>query len=101
MPEEFSPEPRDYIPLWYKKNAVALAEAHPRWSLKSLQANGAGRLKQKHLLRRWKDDVNRGGTNFDKWKSIDYDTYERFLEARNNMEQVKQYKIFQLLLELQ
>lgn len=36
VPEEFASEICDYIPLWYKMEAVALAEAHPKWSLKSL-----------------------------------------------------------------
>lgn len=89
MAEEFQPEPLDYIPLWYKEKVVALAAAHPKWNLKTLQANGAARLKHKETLYRWKEDVKRGGTNFDKWKTIEHETYERFVEARNNMEQVK------------
>lgn len=40
---------------------------------------------------RWRDDVKRGGTNFDKWKTIDSETYERFLEARQNLEQVNNF----------
>lgn len=86
--EEFTPVPKDYIPLWYKERAVALAAAHPKWSLKSLQANGCSRLKHKKHLYRWRDDVKRGGTNVDKWTTIDQETYERFLEARQNLEQV-------------
>lgn len=45
MPEEFTPEPHDYIPLWYKKNAVTSAEANPRGSLKSLHVNGTDNLR--------------------------------------------------------
>ncbi|XP_046476181.1 uncharacterized protein [Neodiprion pinetum] len=86
--QEFAPEPRDYIPLSYKERAVAIADAHPKWSLKCLQNHGASRLKHKQNLYRWKEDVKRGGTYFDRWKTIDSDTYERFLEARSSMEQV-------------
>lgn len=87
--EEFPPEPPEYVPLWYKEKIVTLAATHPKWSLKSLQKHGASRLKYKKDLYRWKEDVKRGGTHFDKWTTIDQKTYEQFVEARMNMEQVK------------
>lgn len=42
---------KDYIPLSYKERAVALAEAHPKWSLKTLQKHGCYRLKDKKRLK--------------------------------------------------
>lgn len=86
--EEFAPEPHEYIPLSYKERAVAIADAHPKWTLKTLQRRGASRLKHKQYLYRWKEDVKHGGNHFDKWYTIDNETYERFLEARSSMEQV-------------
>lgn len=89
MADEFKPAPVDYVPLSYKQTAVAIAAAHPKWSLKSLQAHGLSRLKNKRSLYRWRDDVKRGGNTFDKWYTINCETYERFLEARQNLEQVR------------
>lgn len=91
--EEFTPTPTDYVSLAYKERAVALATAHPKWSLRSLQSHGVSRLKHKSMLYRWKEDVKRGGTNFDKWRTIDCETHERFVEARQNLEQVNYIEI--------
>lgn len=93
MEEQFE-EKVDYIPLSYKERAVALAEAHPKWSLKTLQKQGCSRLKDKRRLHQWKQDIKRGGTIFDKWKHIETETFDRFKEARECFEQVKLYKIF-------
>lgn len=41
-----------------------------------------------HYLYRWKDDIKRGGTPHDKWKVIEQETHERFVEAGKNLEQV-------------
>ena len=41
----------DLIPLSYKKKVVALAKAHPKWSLAALQKNGASRLKRKSYIK--------------------------------------------------
>lgn len=92
--DEFAHEPADYVPLSYKERAVALAVAHPKWSLKSLQSHGVSRLKHKSMLYRWKEDVKRGGTRLDKLNTIDRETYERFVEARQNLEQVNHIKIY-------
>ncbi|XP_014473194.1 PREDICTED: uncharacterized protein LOC106743652 [Dinoponera quadriceps] len=78
----------DYIPLSYKEKVVALAEAHPKWSLKTLKKRGCSRLRDKKELARWKNDIKRGGTVVDKWKHIETETYERFKEAKEHLEQV-------------
>lgn len=65
-----------------------MATLHPKWKLKTLQTKGFARLKSERALLQWKTDVKRGGTHFDKWNSIDEETYERFVEARRNNEQV-------------
>lgn len=41
------------------------------------------------MLQQWTKDVKKGGTKFDKSKQIESETFERFLEARNFMEQVQ------------
>lgn len=87
--EELGSAPTNYIPLRYKERAVAFANANPKYSLKSLKRHGFHRLTDKRQLRRWKHDVEIGGNHYDKWYKIDHETYERFLEARRNKEQVK------------
>ncbi|KAL1493936.1 hypothetical protein ABEB36_009616 [Hypothenemus hampei] len=87
-PEDYKDPPADYIPILYKERAVALAEAHPTWSLATLQRMGAHRLKRKDYIQRWKVDIQKGGTRMDKLHTIDTETFERFIEARQNLEQV-------------
>ena len=52
-PEEYEPEykkrKRNYIPLDYKTKVVNIAEAHPSWSLATLQKKGCNRLKKKRI----------------------------------------------------
>lgn len=73
----------------YKEKVVALAQAHPKWNLATLQKHGARRLKRKDYLQRWKEDVQKGGTRIDKLRTIDSETFDRFIEARRYLEQVK------------
>ncbi|RLU18846.1 hypothetical protein DMN91_009204, partial [Ooceraea biroi] len=87
QPETFE-KPFDYIPLEYKTKTVALAKAHPKWSLANLQKKGCSRLKRKEDLKKWADEVKQGGTNFDEWIHIDTETFERFKEAKSFYEQV-------------
>lgn len=88
MPEQ---EQQSYnqVPLAYKEKAIALAEMHPKWSIKVLQKRGCSRLKDVRMLRTWRNDVKRNGSNIDKWKHIETQTFERFKEARECIEQVK------------
>lgn len=75
-----------YIPFSYKLKTVALAEAHPKWSLKTLHRHGCARLKSMQRLQEWKKDIKkRGGTKFDKWNYIETETFERFIEARESL----------------
>lgn len=46
------------------------------------------------MLRLWKEDVKRGGTTIDKWKQIETQTYEKFVDARECLEQVQFWLIF-------
>lgn len=92
-PEEYEPEykkskPSDYISLDYKTKVVNIAEAHPSWSLATLQKKGCSRLKKREYLSKWKEDIKKGGTIFDKYAIIDSWTYDRFVEARQNYQQV-------------
>lgn len=84
---EFQPELQSFreyelIPLSYKKKTVALAEIYPKWSIKTLQRQGCHKLKNKKMLRIWKEDVKRGGTLIDKWKYVEMQTFEHFQEAK-------------------
>ncbi|KYM98426.1 hypothetical protein ALC62_10866 [Cyphomyrmex costatus] len=88
IPEDYKEFSAEYIPLEYKEKIVALAQAHPKWSLTTLQRCGAHRLKHKAYLQRWKEDIKKGGTRFDKLGKIDSETFERFGEARRCLEQV-------------
>ena len=79
---------RDYISLTYKKKVVALAKAHPKWSLATLQKSGAKLLKKKSYLKIWEAEIAAGGTMIDKYKSINDMTFKKFEQARKNFEQV-------------
>jgi hypothetical protein len=83
--------------LEYKQKVVALAEAHPKWSLANLHKKGAYRLKRKDHLKRWKEDIQKGGTRIDKLRVIDSETYHRFIEARRSLEQVKSNKFIAII----
>ncbi|XP_044583973.1 uncharacterized protein LOC123264637 isoform X2 [Cotesia glomerata] len=78
----------DYIPLEYKIKVLNIAKAHPSWKLETLQKNGCSHLKRMDHLKVWKKDVEHGGTKFDKYHVIDSWTYDRFVEARQNYQQV-------------
>ncbi|XP_044580607.1 uncharacterized protein LOC123262454 isoform X2 [Cotesia glomerata] len=78
----------DYIPLEYKIKVLNIAKAHPSWKLETLQKNGCSHLKRMDHLKVWEKDVEHGGTKFDKYHVIDSWTYDRFVEARQNYQQV-------------
>ena len=66
-----------------KKNKIYnLSRQHPNWSLKSLQKNGASCLSRKDELTRWKSEIVKGETKFDKIKNINDYVYKRFCEER-------------------
>ncbi|XP_015435764.1 PREDICTED: uncharacterized protein LOC107191282 [Dufourea novaeangliae] len=79
---------QDFITLEYKKKVVAMAKAHPKWSLATLQKRGASLLKRKDLIKTWEATIAAGGTIFDKYEAINSMTFKRFEEAKNNLEQV-------------
>lgn len=49
---------------------------------------GCSRLKNLKSLKRWQEDIIHGGTKIDKHSIIDSWTYDRFVEARENFQQV-------------
>jgi len=61
---------------------------HPKWTVKSLQKKECSKLKNAHMLRRWKEDVKRGGIFVDRWRYIETQTFKHFKEARECLEQV-------------
>lgn len=73
----------------YKQKVIRLSDLHPNWSLKTLQKNGCKKLKSMRMLKKWREDVKRGGSRYDKLKRIDEETYENFVQARYYCEQVR------------
>ena len=90
-PRDYEEPPADYVSLSYKARAVAYADAHPNYSISTLQYQGFSKLKRKGYLSRWRNDVASGGTRYDKLQFIDSETFERFKEARNRKEQVSKF----------
>lgn len=78
----------EYIPLDYKIKVVNMVKEHPKWTLKNLHKKGCSRLKSMKHLYRWEEDIKRGGTTIDKYNIINSWTYDRFVEARVNYQQV-------------
>lgn len=88
-PESKKQKPSPVIPLDIKIKVVALAKLHPTWNLKSLQSKGATTLlKRKDMLKRWEKDIEKGGTNRNKYAAINKWTYDRFVEARERAQHV-------------
>jgi len=87
-PDEKKAKQVEYIPLDYKVTVINIAKQHPNWSLKNLQRKGCSRLKNMKDLKRWEEQIKKGGTIIDKYTTIDSWTYDRFVEARENLQQV-------------
>lgn len=87
-PEEKHSKSMDYIPIDYKVKVINMAKQHPKWTLKSLQRRGCYKLKRMDLLKVWEQHIISGGTTFDKYAIINSWTYDRFIEARQNNQQV-------------
>jgi len=88
QPDEKKAKQVEYIPLDYKVKVVNIAKQHPNWNLKNLQKKGCSRLKNMKDLKRWEEHIKKGGTIIDKYTTIDSWTYDRFTEARENLQQV-------------
>ncbi|XP_071574627.1 uncharacterized protein [Temnothorax nylanderi] len=86
--EEEKKKVAKYIDLDYKIKVVNIAKQHPKWNLKTLQKKGCLRLKSLRVLKRWEEDIKHGGTKIDKYSTINSWTYDRFVEARENFQQV-------------
>lgn len=92
--EEYVPENKKaryahtHITLEEKIRGVNLARLHPRWSISTLQKHGVPSLRHKGLLTKWKKDIEKGGTQADKYEIINNTTYARFVEARERNEPV-------------
>ncbi|WP_316206617.1 hypothetical protein, partial [Escherichia coli] len=76
------------IPIHKKIKAVNLFREHPNWNLKTLQKFVGPSLVRKDEIHRWKKDVMKGGTKFDKLKEIENWTWKRFQDARINKQPV-------------
>lgn len=72
------------ISLEKKEKIVKLHKQHPNWKFTTLQVHAGVALKKKDYLKRWEEEVKKGGTKFDKSKAIKNFTYAKFCEARNS-----------------
>ncbi|KAI4481541.1 hypothetical protein M0802_013961 [Mischocyttarus mexicanus] len=87
-PQEKKEKRSVFDPLETKIKVVTLARQHPTWSLKTLQKNGCGLLKQKNCIKRWEQSILSGGSRLEKYSFIDSWTYARFEDARNTFQLV-------------
>lgn len=87
-PKEKKKRELEHIPLDYKIKVVNIAKKHPTWNLQSLQKNRCSRLKNKKHLCKWEEEIKTGGNTFDKYRIINSWTFDRFVEAREDYQQV-------------
>lgn len=71
------------IPFGIKIKAVQLAQLHPEWSIKSLHSKSTRFLKNRSQLARWKIDIEKSGTRYDKLRAISNNVYNRFFDTRD------------------
>jgi hypothetical protein len=54
--------------LEVKIKVLNVVKEYPNWSLHKVQKFGAGMLKRKEQQGSWREDLERGGARYDKWK---------------------------------
>ncbi|KAJ8684535.1 hypothetical protein QAD02_020327 [Eretmocerus hayati] len=84
-PKKFKSDP---ISFEHEVKMVAIADAHPNWSLRTLQNNGCAALTHMDTLARWRADIAKKGTQFDRSEFINEKTFEAFKEARSKRQPV-------------
>lgn len=72
-----------------------MVREHPKWSLKTIQKYGGDALKNKSHLTRWKEEIEKGAGIKEKFNMINKWTYDRFVEARQQMQPVSTISIQQ------
>ncbi|XP_047004101.1 uncharacterized protein LOC124622446 [Schistocerca americana] len=81
-------EDPESVPLDYKIMMVDLAKTRPKWKLKSLQTEGASRLKHMQDLKIWEEHIKQGETRNNKYHIIYSWSYDHFVEAWSCNQQV-------------
>ncbi|OAD46873.1 hypothetical protein WN48_00004 [Eufriesea mexicana] len=77
----------DNIPLHSKIEAVILARQHPSWSIKTSTKERKSIFKKgENDLIRWEAQIEEGGTKYGMYNAIDQWTYDRFKQARENLQ---------------
>lgn len=61
---------------------------HPKWSLKTIHERGGRALQSKSQLNRWREEIERGGSNKETYDIINKWTHDRFREARKEKKPV-------------
>ena len=88
-------EDTEGVPIATKKRILEIADAHPKWSLTTLQRLGCAALSQKSQLGVWRKQVESGGTHWEKMKEVRKCVLENFLEARDQCKIIKTVNIQQ------
>jgi hypothetical protein len=72
------------MPFDVRIKAVTLDQQHPMWSVKMTGSKTTRLLTSKLQLWRWKEQVESGRSDRDKYTMINAWTYDQFTEARLN-----------------
>lgn len=92
--EEFQPVPSkklktgDYVPLETKIKIVNMTRQHPKWSLQTIHKHGGTALRLKKDLFKWREQIEKGSGIKEKFDQINKWTFDRFVEARRQMQPV-------------
>jgi len=65
-----------------------LVREHPNWSLKTIHKHGGSALKNKSDLKKWQIQIEQGGGVKEKFNMIQKWTFDRFVEARQQMQPI-------------
>ncbi|XP_071639392.1 uncharacterized protein [Temnothorax longispinosus] len=78
----------DYVPLETKIKIVNMTKQHPKWSLKTIHKHGGSALRSKKDLKKWQEQIEKGSGVKEKFDLINKWTFDRFVEARQQMQPV-------------
>lgn len=71
-----------------KIKILNLVREHSNWSLKTIHKHGGNALKNKSDLKKWQVQIEQGGGVKEKFNMIQKWTFDRFVEARQQMQPI-------------
>lgn len=90
---DYEPEEKkskfEAVPLKKKIEILQLRDQHPNWSQKTLRTYGGRFVPRIDELIRWRREVLKGGTKYDKSEAIRQFVFDRFKEARMKKQPVE------------